>query len=168
VTALLPEIRIEMRYDAEGVQRMFLNGEDVTDDIRTPEASIYASDVSAMKPVRAFLLSMQKEMAVKYDVVMDGRDIGTVVLPDAGLKIFMTAKPEVRAERRFKELQAKNVATTYEDVLKDIAFLDKNDIERSAGPLTASADAVALDTTALDLEACLASISRLAKEKLGL
>jgi cytidylate kinase len=168
VTALLPRIGIEMRYDGTGVQRMFLNGEDVTGDIRSPEASIYASDVSAMKPVRAFLLSMQKEMAEKYDVVMDGRDIGTVVLPDAGLKIFLTATPEVRAERRFCELSETRVETTYEDVLRDIRYRDKNDSERSAAPLKAADDAVVLDTTVLTLEECLEAVSSLASEKLGL
>ncbi len=168
VTALLPEINIEMRYDDAGVQRMFLNGEDVTSDIRLPQASIYASDVSAMKPVRAFLLSMQKEMAVKYNVVMDGRDIGTVVLPEAGLKVFLTAKPEVRAERRFCELKEKNVETTYEDVLRDIAYRDKNDSERTAAPLKAADDAVMLDTTELNLEQCMEAISALAESKLSL
>jgi cytidylate kinase len=168
VTALLPRIGIEMRYDGTGVQRMFLNGEDVTGDIRSPEASIYASDVSAMKPVRAFLLSMQKEMAEKDAVVMDGRDIGTVVLPDAGLKIFLTATPEVRAERRFCELSETRVETTYEDVLRDIRYRDKNDSERSAAPLKAADDAVVLDTTVLTLEECLEAVSSLASEKLGL
>ncbi len=168
VTALLPRIDIEMRYDEKGIQRMFLNGGDVTGDIRSPEASIYASDVSAMKPVRAFLLSMQKEMAEKYDVVMDGRDIGTVVLPDAGLKIFLTATPEVRAERRFCELSETRVETTYEDVLRDIRYRDKNDSERSAAPLKAADDAVVLDTTVLTLEECLEAVSTLASEKLGL
>ncbi len=168
VTALLPEIDIEMRYDDEGVQRMILNGEDVTDDIRLPAASIYASDVSAMPPVRAFLLSMQREMAEKYNVIMDGRDIGTVVLPNAGLKIFMTADARIRAERRLKELQAKNVDTTFEDVLRDIEYRDKNDSSRAAAPLKAADDAVILDTTAMTLEENLAAVSSLAEEKLGL
>jgi cytidylate kinase len=135
VTRLLPEITIQMRYDSEGIQRMLLNGEDVTDAIRLPEASIYASDVSAMAPVRAFLLEMQREMAARYDVIMDGRDIGTVVIPGAGLKIYLTAAPETRARRRYEELKAKNVMTTYEDVLRDIEYRDKNDSSRSAAPL---------------------------------
>ena len=168
VAAMLPDIRIEMRYDDEGIQRMFLNGEDVTLDIRFPEASIYASDVSAMNAVRAFLLSMQKDMALRYNVVMDGRDIGTVVLPNAGLKIFMTARPEIRAERRLLELKEKNIETAYEDVLRDILYRDKNDSERSAAPLKAAADAILLDTTELSLEECLAEISKLAMEKLSL
>ncbi len=168
VAAMLPDIRIEMRYDDEGIQRMFLNGEDVTLDIRFPEASIYASDVSAMTAVRTFLLSMQKDMALRYNVVMDGRDIGTVVLPNAGLKIFMTARPEIRAERRLLELKEKNIETAYEDVLRDILYRDKNDSERSAAPLKAAADAILLDTTELSLEECLAAISKLAMEKLSL
>jgi cytidylate kinase len=168
VTKLLPGITVEMRYDGEGLQRMFLNGEDVTHEIRIPEASIYASDVSAMPPVRAFLLGMQREMAMKYDVVMDGRDIGTVVLPKAGLKLFLTASPEIRARRRFEELQAKNIAATYDEVLRDIIYRDKNDSERSAAPLKPADDAVHIDTTGRDLDECLGIISKLAEEKLGL
>lgn len=168
VVKLLPEINIEMRYDEEGLQRMFLNGADVTDEIRNPEASIYASDVSAMPPVRAFLLSMQRDMAVKYDVIMDGRDIGTVVLPNAGLKIFLTAQPEVRAFRRHKELTDKNVNTTYDEVLRDIMYRDKNDSERSSSPLKAADDAILLDTTDIDLDECLNIICALSEEKLGL
>ena len=168
VAALLHKINIEMRYDDDGVQRMFLNGTDVTEDIRSPEASIYASDVSAMKPVRAFLLEMQKEMAVRYNVVMDGRDIGTVVLPDAGLKLFLTANPEVRARRRYDELRAKNVNTTYEAVFQDMCYRDKNDSERTEAPLKAADDALILDTTEMTLEQCLDEITRLATEKLRL
>jgi cytidylate kinase len=168
VVRLLPEVDIEMKYDADGLQRMFLNGRDVTEEIRTPEASIYASDVSAMVPVRAFLLSMQRGMAERYDVVMDGRDIGTVVLPNAGLKIFLTAKPEIRADRRLKELRDKNIETSYDDVLRDIVYRDKNDSERSAAPLKAADDAVLIDTSALNLTECLDVICSLAEEKLGL
>jgi cytidylate kinase len=168
VARLLPDIQIEMRYDDDGLQRMFLNGEDVTDKIRTPQASIYASDVSAMVPVRAFLLSMQREMADKYDVIMDGRDIGTVVIPNAGLKIFLTAQPEERAQRRFKELQDKNVDTTYNDVLQDMMYRDKNDSERSAAPLKPAEDAIMVDSTGRDLNECLKIICTLVEEKLGL
>ena len=121
-----------------------------------------------MNAVRAFLLSMQKDMALRYNVVMDGRDIGTVVLPNAGLKIFMTARPEIRAERRLLELKENNIETAYEDVLRDILYRDKNDSERSAAPLKAAADAILLDTTELSLEECLAAISKLAMEKLSL
>lgn len=147
---------------------MFLNSEDVTSEIRIPEASIYASDVSAMVPVRAFLLSMQRGMAEKYNVIMDGRDIGTVVLPNAGLKIFLTAKPEIRAQRRYKELMEKNISTSYDDVLRDIMYRDKNDSERSAAPLKAADDAVHMDTTDKDLDECLKIICTLAEERLGL
>lgn len=166
VISLLPEICIEMRYDSDGLQRMYLNGEDVTEAIRTPEASIYASDVSAMAPVRTFLLSMQRDMAVKYDVVMDGRDIGTVVLPNAGLKLFLTARPEIRAERRLKELQAKNIDASFDEVLRDIMYRDKNDSERAAAPLKAASDAVLIDTSDMDLDACLHRIGTLARERL--
>jgi cytidylate kinase len=167
VQRLLPEIKIEMRYDDNGVQRMILNGEDVTEEIRQPIASIYASDVSAMAPVRSFLLSMQREMAEKYNVIMDGRDIGTVVIPDAGLKIFLTADPAVRARRRYEELKAKNVETTYEEVLRDIEYRDVNDSTRSA-PLRPAADAVHIDTSGKSLEECLELIGKLAGERLGL
>jgi cytidylate kinase len=168
VQRLLPEIKIEMRYDDNGVQRMILNGEDVTEEIRQPIASIYASDVSAMAPVRSFLLSMQREMAEKYNVIMDGRDIGTVVIPDAGLKIFLTADPAVRARRRYEELKAKNVETTYEEVLRDIEYRDVNDSTRSAAPLRPAADAVHIDTSGKSLEECLELIGKLAGERLGL
>lgn len=168
IAGLLPKIRIEMRYDEDGLQRTFLNGNDVTDAIRLPQASIYASDVSAMAPVRAFLLSMQREMAEKYDVIMDGRDIGTVVIPNAGLKIFLTAAPEIRARRRFDELIGKNIKTVYEDVLRDILYRDKNDSERSAAPLKAADDAVIIDTTHMTLDECLSAICILAEERLGL
>lgn len=168
IAALLPKIKIEMCYDADGLQRMFLNGEDVTDAIRFPEASIYASDVSAMAPVRSFLLSMQQEMAEKYDVIMDGRDIGTVVLPNAGLKIFLTAAPEIRARRRYDELIGKNIETVYEDVLRDILYRDKNDSERNMAPLKAADNAVIIDTTHMTLEECLSAICILAEERLGL
>ena len=146
VAKLLPEIKIEMMYD-DGVQRMMLCGEDVTDTIRLPESSVYASNVSAMMPVRAFLLSMQREMSVKYDVIMDGRDIGTVIMPNAGLKVFLTADPEMRAKRRYLELLEKNVETTLEEVLLDMNARDKNDSERAAAPLKVADDAVVLDTT---------------------
>lgn len=168
VTALLPRITVEMYYDDDGFQRMLLNGSDVTEEIRKPEASLYASDVSAMVPVRAFLLSMQREMAVKYDVIMDGRDIGTVVLPNAGLKIFLTAKAEIRAQRRYEELTAKNVMTSFEDVLRDIQYRDKNDSERSAAPLMAAEDAIIIDSSEMDLTACLERISVLVEERLTL
>ena len=152
VSALLPGIRLEMEYDKNDVQRMILNGEDVTDDIRSPEASVYASDVSAMPAVRDFLLSMQREMAKKYDVIMDGRDIGTVILPGAGIKVFLTAEPEVRAKRRYLELLEKNVETTLEQVKTEMENRDKNDSERAVAPLKPAVGSILLDTTNLDLD----------------
>ncbi|MCL2201031.1 MAG: (d)CMP kinase [Oscillospiraceae bacterium] len=165
VTKLLPEISLEMKYDNDGIQRMLLNGEDVTDEIRIPEASKYASDVSAMKSVRAFLLSMQREMAVKYDTIMDGRDIGTVVLPDAGLKIFITAEPKKRAYRRYLELLEKDPGTKLEDVEAAMLSRDKNDSEREAAPLKAADDAVILDTTELNLEESFEALCNLITER---
>jgi len=152
VIALLPRVELDMRYDDNGIQRMLLCGEDVTDDIRLPEISVYASDVSAMPEVREFLLDMQRDMAIKYDVLMDGRDIGTVVLPNAGLKIFITADADARANRRYLELKAKGVETSFEEVKEAMLQRDKNDSEREAAPLKAADDAVTLDTTNLDLE----------------
>jgi len=168
VVKLLPEITINMFYDSDGVQRMLLNGEDVTDDIRIPEASAYASDVSAMPPVRAFLLSMQSEMAEKYDVIMDGRDIGTVILPNAGLKVFLTAQPEVRARRRYLELMEKNVQTTLEAVLTDMNIRDKNDSERVAAPLKAADDAIILDTSDMDFEMSFSALCELITGRFGI
>ena len=152
VVRLLPDIDIEMKYDDEGAQRMILNGEDVTDSIRSPEVSMGASDVSALPPVREFLMSTQRSMAEKYDVVMDGRDIGTVVLPNAGLKVFLTADSDARARRRHLELLEKNVQTTFDEVKSDMALRDKNDSEREAAPLRPASDSITLDTTDLDFE----------------
>ena len=167
VSALLGEIDIEIRYDENGVQRMILNGEDVSSDIRMPPISIYASDVSAMPAVRAFLLDMQRSMAVRYDVIMDGRDIGTVVLPDAGLKVFLTASAKARAQRRLAELREKGVKTTYREVLRDINYRDKNDSTRAEAPLRQAEDAVLLDTSELSLEESFEALSEISTEKLG-
>ncbi len=166
VQALLPSLNIEMRHDENGLQRMILNGEDVTSDIRLPEISIYASDVSAMPAVRAFLLEMQRHFSRIYNVIMDGRDIGTVVLPDADLKIFLTAAPEERAKRRFDELVEKGVNTTFEDVLKDITYRDTNDSSRTNAPLKPADDAVHLDTTGNSLEQSFNIICSMIREKL--
>ena len=119
VAALLPNIKIEVKYE-NGAQRVYLNGEDLGDKIRTPEMSMYASAVSAIPAVRAFLLDTQKDIAAKNSVIMDGRDIGTVILPDADLKVFLTASPECRARRRYDELIAKGQQVRFEDVLADI------------------------------------------------
>lgn len=147
VTALLPEINIDMRHDETGLQRMLLNGRDVTTEIRLPEISIYASDVSAMPAVRAFLLEKQREFARTNNVIMDGRDIGTVVLPNADLKIFLTATAGERAQRRFEELQLRGTEAVYDDVLRDIVYRDINDSSRTAAPLRPAEDAIELDTT---------------------
>lgn len=152
VGALLPEIDVEMRYDGEGVQRMYLNGEDVSDLIRTPEVSMAASDVSALPAVRGFLMDTQRNMAKKYDVVMDGRDIGTVVLPDARVKIFLTASARERARRRWRELRDRGVEAQFEDVLRDIELRDRNDSSRDIAPLRPAEDSVMCDTTEHDLE----------------
>jgi len=166
VTSVLPGLKIGIGHDASGVQRMFLNGEDVTDLLRTPEMSIYASDVSAMPAVRAFLLEMQRELAKKHDVIMDGRDIGTVVLPDADLKVFLTASAEERAVRRLRELVEKGVKTSFEEVLKDINYRDTNDSSRASAPLKAAEDAQLLDTSALTLNESIDAICDMVSRKL--
>lgn len=148
VVAMLPELEIDMRY-VDGVQRMFLDGKDVSEEIRTPEASGYASNVAAMPEVRAYLMDMQRSMAHRYDVLMDGRDIGTVVLPDAQLKIFLTASAEERARRRFAQLMEKGTEETYESVLAEIIERDKRDSERETAPLKQADDAVLLDTSSM-------------------
>jgi cytidylate kinase len=152
VIKLLPQIKLEMKYDEAGVQRMYLGREDVTEAIRMPEISAYASDVSAMPQVREYLLKTQRDMAEKYNVIMDGRDIGTVVLPDAGLKIFITADADARANRRYLELTEKGITTTFEEVRSAMIQRDKNDSERETAPLKAADDAVILDTTELTFD----------------
>ena len=161
VISVLPDIHVGMRYDDGGVQRMILNGEDVSDEIRLPSVSIYASDVSAMPEVRRFLLQMQRKLAEENRVIMDGRDIGTGVLPEAGLKIFLSASPEDRARRRYEELRLKGVETTVEDVLRDINYRDMNDSTRAAAPLRPAEGAVILDTTGNTLEESFETVSRL-------
>ena len=168
VAALLPELDIRMSYNAEGEQRMFLNGEDVSEAIRAPEISICASDVSALPAVRAFLLEMQRRMAWENSVIMDGRDIGTVVLPEAELKIFLTASAEARAERRVKQLEEKGLTCDYEEVLRDIRYRDEQDSHRAAAPLKAAEDAVLVDTTAFDRNESFALLCSLIRERLGL
>lgn len=168
IVLLLPEIDIKLIHDETGKQRMLLNGEDVTEDIRLPEVSIYASDVSAIPEVRVFLLGLQRNLARKQSTIMDGRDIGTVVLPDADLKIFLSATPEDRAERRYKELIKKGVDTTFEEVLKDMMYRDQNDSGRSVAPLKPAEDAVRLDTTGFPLEKSIETVIGVVKEHLGL
>ena len=167
VVAALPQIRVDMRYSDDGLQHMLLNGEDVTEQIRLPEISMYASAVSAIPAVRTFLLEMQRDMARRSSVIMDGRDIGTVVLPDADLKIFMTASSAARAQRRLLELQGKGVKANFEDVFRDIEYRDQQDSTRAAAPLRAAEDAVILDTTNLNLEESYRLLCRTIEEKLG-
>ena len=151
VAALLPELEIGMGYE-NGEQKMFLNGEDVSREIRMPEISMCASDVSAHAVVRDFLMEMQRKLARDNMVIMDGRDIGTVVLPDAKLKIYLTASAEARAERRMKELLAKGVETDFDQVLQDILRRDEQDMNREVAPLRQAEDAVRVDTTELDFD----------------
>ena len=167
VAALLPRIKLELRYDETGTQRVILNGADVSDEIRAPRISTAASDVSAHPPVRDFLLETQREMSRESDVVMDGRDIGTVVLPGAGLKIFLTAAPEIRAERRRLELLEKGIDAPFEDVLRDIVNRDRNDSTRDAAPLREADGAVRLDTSDLTLTESFARLRAIARERLG-
>ena len=167
VRAILPELEIGMRYEADGEQHMLLNGQDVTREIRLPEISMYASAVSALPAVRAFLLEMQRDLARKHSVIMDGRDIGTVVLPDATVKIFLTASPEARATRRWKEYQAKGIDTPYEEVLADVKQRDYQDTHRAAAPLKQAEDAVLLDTSELDFEQSLAAMKKIIAERAG-
>ena len=146
IARLIDEVNIDIRYE-DGAQHMILNGADVTGEIRTPEMSMYASGVSAQPCVRAFLLDMQRQLARTHSVVMDGRDIGTVVLPKADVKIFLTASAEVRAKRRFDELQQKGDKTPYAQILAETKQRDKQDSERAIAPLKQAADAVLLDTS---------------------
>ena len=168
VVAMLPELRIDLRYGADGAQHMLLDGEDVSEEIRRPEISLYASDVSAVPEVRAFLMDMQRSLAESHDVIMDGRDIGTVVLPGAGLKVFLTASPEKRAQRRRKELLQKGRQVSLEEVLRDIEYRDRNDSSRSAAPLRPAEDAVFLDTTELDFQESLEAFCALVRKRFSL
>ena len=166
VLAALPDIRIGMDHDADGMQRMLLNGEDVTADIRLPEISMYASAVSAIQGVRDFLMEMQRSLARERSVIMDGRDIGTVVLPDATVKIFLTASPEARATRRWKEYQQKGVEVSYEEVLADVRQRDYQDTHRAAAPLRQADDAQLLDTSEMNFEQSLEAMKKMIVEQL--
>ena len=147
----LSKVHLEIRL-VDGVQRVYLNGEDVSEQIRTPEISMAASKVSAVPEVRAALLGMQREIAEKNNVIMDGRDIGTVVLPNAQVKIFLTAAAEVRAKRRYDELVKKGESVTFEETLKDVNERDYRDMHRETAPLKRADDAVLADTSSLDFE----------------
>jgi len=165
IKSLLPNVHVDVRYSG-GVQKMYLNGQDVTDKIRTPEMSVYASCVSAIPEVRAFLMDMQRQMAQCHDVIMDGRDIGTVVLPDAGLKVFLTASAEKRAMRRYRELIEKGQTVTYEEVLSDMQARDAKDTNRTAAPLRVAEDAVLLDTSNLSLEDSVETLVAMIRERM--
>ena len=166
VIALLPGLDIGLGYGEDGEQRMYLNGEDVSQAIRQHEISRYASCVFAIPEVRAFLLDRQRKLAQEHDVVMDGRDIGTVVLPQADVKIFLTAAPEARARRRWLELKERGQSAGYEAVLRDVKERDEKDSTRSAAPLRQAEDAVLADTTQLDLQQSLDLLIQIAKEQL--
>lgn len=163
IEAVLTETVVDIRF-INGEQRVFLDGEDVSDDIRTPVASMMASAVSAKPAVRAFLLDMQRTLAKNNNVVMDGRDIGTVVLPHANIKIFLTADVEIRAQRRLKELTEKGEKVTFEEVLEDMKLRDYNDSHRDIAPLKQADDAVLADTSKLTFDDSLKLLVRIAKE----
>ncbi|MCI9112678.1 (d)CMP kinase [Oscillibacter sp.] len=168
VAEMLPPLRIELRYDGEGGQRMFLNGRDVSGEIRLPEISRYASAVSALPVVRAYLMETQRDLARKHDVIMDGRDIGTVVLPDAEVKVFLTASAQARAERRCRELEERGTPQPFEEVLRDIEDRDFRDTHREAAPLRRAEDAALLDTSALDFRQSLEALLEIIRERTGL
>lgn len=165
VAATLSEISVDLVFE-NGEQKVLLNGENVSEEIRTPPASMAASDVSAVPEVRAFLFDLQRDIAKRNNCIMDGRDIGTVVLPDAQVKIFLTASPEERAMRRYKELIEKGSNVDYKDVLEDLIQRDYNDSHREIAPLKPADDGVILDTTGLNLEESVYKIIETIKEKL--
>ncbi len=167
VEALLPEIKIELKYE-NGVQSVYLNGEDLGDRIRRPEISMYASAVSAIPAVRAFLLETQKDVARKNSVIMDGRDIGTVIMPDADVKIFLVASDEDRARRRFEELREKGQDVSYDKVLKEMRERDANDRKREIAPAVPAADAVLLDNSGYTSEMSLEAALNIINSRLGI
>lgn len=167
VVALLPTLEVELKYNDAGEQHMYLDGNDVSRDIRLPEVSMLASKVSAIPAVREFLVDMQRGMAEKYDVIMDGRDIGTVILPNADLKIFLTADVRDRARRRYEELRAKGMEKPFDEVLAEMEKRDEQDTQRAAAPLKAADDAVLLDTSGNTLEESIDEVCRLISEKMG-
>ena len=164
VVAMLGTFSLDLKHGEDGLQHMYLDGEDVSADIRCPEISMYASAVSALPEVREFLMEMQRGLARRQNVIMDGRDIGTVVLPDADLKLFLTASAEDRAQRRYAELREKGIATDFETVLADMATRDKNDASRAAAPLRQAEDAVLVDTSELDFEQSFAALRKLVEQ----
>ena len=166
VERYIDELTIGIEYDEEGKQHMIMNGMDVTDDIRTQDISQKASLASAHAVVRDMLLDMQRDLAKKHNVIMDGRDIGTVVLPRATVKIFLTAAPEIRAKRRFDELTAKGTETTFEKVLEEVKLRDHQDTTRAIAPLKQAKDAHLVDTSELDIDGVVAAIRSIVAEKI--
>lgn len=164
VDELLSKITVELTFNDKGEQVVLLDKEDVSGLIRTPEASMTASKISAIPSVRAYLLDLQRNMAKTNNVIMDGRDIGTVVLPDAEVKIFLTAAPEARAKRRYDELVEKGMDVKYEDILEDVKTRDYNDSHRDIAPLKQADDAILADTTEIDLEGSIDLIINIIKE----
>ena len=167
ITRYIDELTIGIEYDEDGVQHMIMNGMDVTDDIRTQEISQKASIVSAHAIVRELLLDMQREVAGKHNVIMDGRDIGTVVLPKATVKIFLTASPEVRAKRRTDELNAKGQKADYNKILKEIQQRDYQDTHREIAPLKMARDSIKVDTSELDIDGVVAKLREIIARKAG-
>ena len=168
VERYLDELTVEIEYDEEGKQHMIMNGMDVSDDIRTQDISQKASLVSAHGIVRDMLLDMQRDVAKKHNVIMDGRDIGTVVLPKATVKIFLTASAEVRAQRRLDEMLAKGQKGNFQQVLADIQKRDYQDSHRPIAPLKQAKDAVLLDTSELDIDGVIAAMKKIVGEKISL
>lgn len=166
IVRLLDEIKIRLEHRADG-QHIFLGDEDVSTEIRTPEASIYASNVSKIGEVRAALLDLQRGFADTGSIVMDGRDIGTVVFPNADIKIFLTASVERRAERRYKELIERGERVSLEEVRYDLEWRDKNDSTRKLAPLKPAADAVLVDTSEIGFEESVEFVRKIVEEKLG-
>jgi cytidylate kinase len=166
IEALLPSIKVDVRYE-NGTQCVYLNGENLGDKIRRPDISMAASDVSAIPAVRAFLLDTQRDIAKRNSVVMDGRDIGTVILPDAEVKIFMVASPEARAERRTRELAEKGIAANYEDVLREMKERDAQDSGRAIAPAIPAPDAVHLDNSGMTIEQSVEAVIAIIKQKTG-
>lgn len=168
VERYIDELTVNIEYDEEGLQHMIMNGMDVTEDIRTPEISQKASLVAAHAVVRDMLLDMQRDLAKQYNVVMDGRDIGTVVLPKATVKIFLTASPEVRAQRRTDELTAKGQKASFKQILEQIKQRDYQDTHREIAPLKMSRDSIKLDTSELDIEGVVAAMKKIISDKVEL
>ena len=166
VLSILDKAQVELKY-VNGAQLVLLNGQDVSSKIRTPEISMGASDISAIPKVREYLLELQRKIARENCVIMDGRDIGTVILPDAEVKIFITASPEIRAKRRYDELIEKGQDVNYDDILKDVLERDYNDSHRAVAPLKQADDAVLFDNSNYDLENSVTEVLNIIKKRIG-